>query len=50
MITELREALEQQQERHDAALQEQRQRAAEEVRQLQATIRTMREQLDGGRQ
>jgi HAMP domain-containing protein len=48
MIAELRRELETQQERHEAALQEQRQQAAEEVRQLQATVRTMREQLDGG--
>jgi hypothetical protein len=47
MITELRQELEAEHERHAEAVQEQRQQAAEEIRQLQATIQAMRDELDG---
>jgi hypothetical protein len=49
MITELRQELEAQQQRHAEVLQQQKQQAADEIRQLQAAIQAIRDELDGKR-
>jgi hypothetical protein len=46
MIVALREELEAQEERHATELQQQRQQAAEEIRQLQSTVHAIRAALE----